>query len=125
MSEIVGPEHDVDVARPLLDQLPVLLGQAAPDGDLQLGPPPLQRLELTKVPIELVVGVLPHATGVEHDEIGLLGRPGRLHPLLGEHAREALRVVLVHLASIGLDPEALAGHGISLRTSRAKQPRPY
>ncbi len=31
---VVGAEHDVDVAGPLEDRVPVLLGQAAADDDL-------------------------------------------------------------------------------------------
>ena len=35
VGQVVGAEHDVDVAGPLDDQLPVLLGQAAADRDLE------------------------------------------------------------------------------------------
>src|SRR5207302_1494942 len=108
----------VDVAGTLEDELPVLLGQASPDGDLEVGPAPLQRLQVAEVPVELVVGVLPDAAGVEHDEVGLVGGADRLHPLLREQPGEALRVVLVHLAPEGPDPEALPGHRIILRTAR-------
>src|SRR5207253_2789349 len=69
-------------------------------------------------PVELVVGVLPDAAGLEHDEVGLVGGAYRLHPLLREQPGEALRVVLVHLAPEGPDPEALPGHRIILRTAR-------
>ena len=122
LSKVVGAEDDVDVAGPLLDELPVLLGQAAADGDLHFGPPALERLEVAEVPVEFVVGVLPDAAGVEHDEIGLVGGAGRLHALLREQPGQALRVVLVHLAPEGPDPEALASHLLILRTSPSNRP---
>ena len=37
VAEVVGAEHDVDVAGALDDQLPVLLGQAPADRDLEVG----------------------------------------------------------------------------------------
>ena len=36
VGEVVGAEDDVDVAGPLLDELPVLLGQAAAHCDLEV-----------------------------------------------------------------------------------------
>ena len=110
VGQVVGAEDHVDVGRPLLDQLAVLLRQAATHGDLQVGPAALQCLELAEVPVEFVVGVLPDAARVEHDEVGLVGGGGRLHSLPREQPGEALRVVLVHLAPEGPDPEALRRH---------------
>ena len=79
VGEVVGAEHDVDVRRPLAHELAVLLGQAAADRDLQLGPALLQRLQPAEVPVELVVGVLADAAGVEHDDVGDVEVVGRLH----------------------------------------------
>ena len=36
VGEVVGAEHDVHVTGPLDDQVPVLLGQAAADRDLEI-----------------------------------------------------------------------------------------
>ena len=61
------------------DQLAVLLGEAAADRDLEPGPRGLQRLEAAEVPVELVVGVLPDAARVEHDDVGGVEVVGGLH----------------------------------------------
>ena len=70
VGQVVGAEHDVDVRRPLDDELAVLLGQAPADRDLQVGALLLQRLQAAEVAVELVVGVLPDAARVEHDDVG-------------------------------------------------------
>ena len=70
--QVVGPEDDVDVPRALDDALAVHLGEAAPDGDLEPGSARAERLQLAEVAVELVVGVLPDAAGVEDDDVGVL-----------------------------------------------------
>ena len=60
--------------------------------------------------VELVVGVLPDAARVEHDDVGRLEIVGRLHAVGDEQPGDPLRVVLVHLAPVGAHEEA-AGHG--------------
>ena len=64
--------------------------------------------------VELVVGVLADAARVEHDDVGGREIVGRLHALGREQARDALGVVLVHLAPEGAHEEP-AGHGASVR----------
>ena len=118
--QVVGAEHDVDVAGALDDQLAVLLREAAADRDLEVGTARLQRLEVPEVAVELVVGVLPDAAGVEHDDVGGLDIVGRLHALCGEQARDALGVVLVHLAPEGAHVEA-AGHDGQVYERRGSQ----
>ena len=71
-AEVVGAEHDVDVPGPLDDQVAVLLGEAAADRDLQVGVGVLQGLEPAEVAVELVVGVLADAAGVEDDDVGVV-----------------------------------------------------
>ena len=71
-THVVGAPDRVHPGGPLLDQLPVLLGQAAADGDLQAGPATLERLEVTELAVQLVVGVLPDAAGVEHHHVGVV-----------------------------------------------------
>ena len=90
-------------------QLAVLLGEAAADRDLQVGPLLLQRLQVAEVAVELVVGVLPDAAGVEHDDVGRVEVVGRLHALGREQSGDPLGVVLVHLAPVGAHEEA-PGH---------------
>ncbi len=99
VGQVVGAEHDVDVARPLDDELAVLLGQAPAHRDLQVGTLLLQRLQAAEVAVELVVGVLTDAARVEHDDVGRLDVVGGLHALGREQPGDALGVVLVHLTA--------------------------
>jgi len=72
--DVVGAEVDVDVGRALDDRRLVLLRQAPADGDLHAGRAVLDRLEVAEVAevaVELVVGVLAHGAGVEHDDVRL------------------------------------------------------
>ena len=107
---VVGAEHDVDVGRLVDDEVAVLLGQAAADHDLHVGPPLLEGLELTEVAVELVVGVLADAAGVEHHHVGIVDAGGRAQAVGLEQAGDALGVVLVHLAPEGAHHVRLVGH---------------
>ena len=89
--------------------VPVLLGEATADRDLEVGPRVLQRLQVPEMAVQLVVGVLADAARVQHHDVGRLEIVGRLHALGLEHARDAFRVVLVHLAAEGAHEEP-AGH---------------
>ena len=114
--EVVRPEHDVDVRRSREHDVAVLLREAAADRDLQVGPFVLQRLEVTEMPVQLVVGVLTDAARVEDDDVGGREIVGRLHALGREQARDAFGVVLVHLAAERAHEEP-AGHGVSVRAA--------
>ncbi len=103
-------EHGVDEGRPLDDALSVLLRQAPADGDLHPGASGSQRLQVAEVPVELVVGVLADAAGVENDEIRFLEVLGALHTVGAELGRKAFRVVLVHLAPERPDVELPRSH---------------
>ena len=103
---VVGAEDQVDVGRPLADAVLVLLGQAAGDHDLHAGLAVLHRLEVAEGAVELVVGVLPDAAGVEDDDVGLVEVGGGLHAVGLEQPGDPLRVVLVHLAPEGADQVA-------------------
>ena len=109
--QVVGAEHHVDVAGALHDELTVLLGETPADRDLEPRLRLLQRLEPAEMPVELVVGVLPDAARVEDDDVGGLEVVGGLHPVGREQARDALRVVLVHLAPVGAQVEAARSVG--------------
>ena len=100
---VVGAEHDIDVAGPLPDQFPVLLGQAPGHCDERAGPLCLHGLEPAQSAVQLVVGVLADAAGVEHHHVGILQDGGALVPVALEQARDPLGVVLVHLAPEGAD----------------------
>ncbi len=101
MTDIMGAEDGVDPGRPLHDLVPVFLGQATADGDLQSGPLLFERPELAEVAIKPVVGVLPYAAGVENNDVGVLDALRRDHSFGFEQAGQALGVVLVHLAAEG------------------------
>jgi hypothetical protein len=116
--EVVCPEDDVDPPHLLLDELAVLLGQAAPDGDLQTGSSIHQLLETPERAVESLVCVLPDAAGVEDHDIGLFHGGGGLHAVRHQEPGQALRVVFVHLAPERADEIALR-HCRSLRNGAA------
>ena len=98
---VVSAEHYVDMASSMLDLVTVLLGQTAPYRHLNLRALGLQCLEVAESSVELVVGVLPDAAGVEHDDVGLFHRSRWDHAFGLQQAGNPLAVVLVHLAPIG------------------------
>jgi hypothetical protein len=115
-----GAEDDVDVRRLAGDRVAVLLRKAAADGDLHAGVLGLDRREVAEVAVELVVGVLADRAGVEDDDVGLLaGGDARVARVL-QQPGEALGVVDVHLAPVGLD---LVGAG--LRDGAHDSPQGY
>ena len=105
LGEVVRPEDHVDVSGPLLDLLLVHLGQAAPDRDLHVRTALPEGLEIAKVAVELVVGVLPDAAGVEHHHVGRLHVLGRYQAIGHQGSGQPLGVVLVHLAPECADVE--------------------
>ena len=89
-AEVVRAEDDVDVPGALEHELAVLLRQAAADGDLEVGACVLECLELPEVAVQLVVGVLPDAARVEHDDVGVVDGVGGLQSLRRQEAGDAL-----------------------------------
>ena len=69
--DVVGAEHDIDMGCPFLYEFTVLLGETAGHGDLQARSLFLEGLEVAQGAVEPVVGVLPDAAGVEHDDVGV------------------------------------------------------
>ena len=109
MRQVVGAEHHVDVAGPGEHLVAILLGEAAPHRDLQIGPAVLERLERSEVAVELLIGVLADAARVEDDDVGVFETGRRFHAVGRQHAGNPLGIVLVHLAPVGAD-EVAAGH---------------
>jgi hypothetical protein len=109
-ADVVRAEHHVHPWRPAGDLAAVLLREAAPDGDLHAGVLGLDRRQVPEVPVEPVVGVLPHRAGVEDDDVGLgiVGRRDVAGPL--KQAGEPLGVVDVHLAPVGADLVRACAH---------------
>jgi len=93
------------VRGPLEDELTILLSEATPNGDLQAWVLGLQGLQVTEIAVELVVGVLPDAAGVEDDHVGRGDVVDALHALGCEERGDPLGVVLVHLTPEGADDE--------------------
>jgi hypothetical protein len=100
------PDHEVQVGHPPERALPLLLGHAATQADQQQLVLLLELAVLAEARVDLLLGLLPDAAGVEEDDVGLVGRTRRQHPLLHELAGQALAVQLVHLAAPSLDEEA-------------------
>ena len=101
--DVVGAEHDVHPWRPPQHRVAVLLRQTSADGDLHIGVGLLARSQMADVSVQLVVGVLAHRAGVEHDDVGV-GTVGRLAvPGSLQQPRQPLGVVHIHLAAIGAD----------------------
>ncbi len=75
----------------------------------------LHRQQLAEVPVQPVVGVLPHRTGVEDDHVRHRAAVGALVARLLEQARKALGVVEVHLAPVGADLVSADGVHVNKR----------
>ena len=103
--KIVRAKHQIDVwtqAQQLFGYA-LLLHHAAAHADDQVGLLPLEQVQRTDVARDPPLRVVTHAAGIEQDDIGLLvALRGRIAHL-GEHARQLLGVVFVHLAAIGND----------------------
>ena len=88
------------------------LGEAAADGDHEVGILALPGAGIAEIGGELRVRLLADRARVEDDEIGLLLRDGLPQPERLEHALDALGVVAVHLtAERG---QVVAAHGGSV-----------
>src|SRR5690606_32699293 len=104
------------------DRLALLGGDAAADADDHLAAAFLQRLPAAELAEHLLLGLLADRAGVDQDDVGLLRVVGQLQALvLGEHVGHAGRVVLVHLATVGLDVELAAGPAGNGARSGARQ----
>ncbi|CAB4347007.1 unannotated protein [freshwater metagenome] len=112
--DVVGSNHNIDVARSLRDLLAVFLRQATADNNFHVRARFFECFKPPKMAIELVVGILTNTTGVEHHDIGVLIGIGEHQAVGFEQARDAFRIVLVHLTPIGADGIA-AGCGTRRR----------
>jgi hypothetical protein len=102
-------EHQVHVGRALEDGLALLAGDAAADAD-QHRPVLLQVFPLAELGEDLFLGLFADRAGVDQDDVGLGLVGGQLQAMFGgEHVGHAGRVVLIHLATVGLDVELALG----------------
>src|SRR5262249_21937110 len=105
--ELARAADDVHVRGPAADQLLVLLGHAAEYAEHLLGVPALVGAEPAEGAVDLVLGVLADAAGVEEDHVGLGGLVRQLIPLAAQRADDQLAVEHVHLAADRLDVQFL------------------
>ena len=106
------PERHVDLRIEVEDPLLLRLGEAAADGDHEVGILALPGAGVAEIGGELGVRLLADRARVEDDEIGVLLRDGLPHAERLEHALDALGVVAVHLtAERG---QVVAAHGGSV-----------
>ncbi|MCY1360835.1 hypothetical protein D9M69_474800 [compost metagenome] len=104
-------EHHVDVGRALADGGAFLAGHAAADADHQRGILLLQRAPGAQLGEHLLLGLFADRAGIQQDHVGFFGLLREFQGLvLAQQIRHARAVVLVHLATVGLD-EKLLGHG--------------
>ncbi len=115
-------DHDVgDARRPLEQRRAFLLRDATGDGDdrmmAALG---AELAQLAETRVELLLGALPDAAGVDDDDVrvGLVERG--LEPGLIEQSRHPLGVVHVHLAAEGLDQVFARHASVSPCASRGR-----
>ena len=115
-----GPERDVDLRVEVEDALLLRLGEAAADGDHEVGILPLAGTGVAQIRGQLGVRLLADRAGVEDDDVGVFlgGRLPETERL--EHPLDALGVVAVHLTAEG--GQVVAAHrssvgiaGVSLR----------
>ena len=104
------PEHQVDERRPRTDRRAFLAGDTAADADDQLRSQQLESAPLTEQRVHLLLCLLAHRAGVHQQHVGvrrILGR--RQTHSRAQHVRHTRGIVLIHLATKGLDVEE-AGH---------------
>ena len=99
-------EHQVDVRRALDDRRALLRGHAAADADHHRAVALLERLPAAELAEHLFLRLLADRAGVDQDDVGFFDLVGQLQAVAGgEHVGHLGRVVLVHLAAVGLDEE--------------------
>lgn len=84
MREVVRSKNDIDMARPLNNEVPVLLGQTTTDSNLQVWPRHFEGLQPPDISVELVVCIFPNTAGVQNHYIGFFEH-GRLDQAIGSH----------------------------------------
>ncbi len=110
LRELARADDQVDVRRALEDQLLVLLGHAAQHADDLVRVLLLDVLQPAQGAVDLVLGMLADAAGVEEDRVGAAGAVDQLVARLAQTGHHQLAVEHVHLAADGFDVQTF-GHG--------------
>ncbi len=106
MLELAGSDHQVHVRGPLEDSLLLFLGHATQHADDRLRLPLLGLLQPAQGAVDLVLGMLPHAAGVEENGVGLRGGVDQLIAGPQQAGGDQLAVEHVHLAADRFDVKA-------------------
>ena len=85
--------------KPLLEVARAEADHAAHDGDLEVGALLLDEAHTSELGVGAVLGVLAHATGVDHDDVGTGGVGDGFHAEARETGGQLLAVRHVHLAA--------------------------
>src|SRR5262245_20739686 len=93
----------------------LLLRNAAPDSDNDLQPPLLQLLPPSQSAIDFLLCLVANAAGVKQDQIRARNAIGPFIIHAAHDLRDALGIVLIHLAAIGLKIELF--HGVIRSTT--------
>ncbi len=103
------PDHQIDHRRAPDDLFPLRLRHATRDRDRHAAPGArgalLHRAHAPEFGIDLFGRLLADVAGVENDQVGVLRRGGLDVPLGRQQIRHTMRVVDVHLATVGFDVE--------------------
>src|SRR5690606_30028458 len=106
------PEHQVHVRGPLHDRGALLGSHAAADADQHRAPVLLERLPAAELAEDLFLRFFAYRAGIDQDHVGFFGVLGQFEAVRRrQHVRHAGRVVLVHLAPVGLDEQLSAARG--------------
>lgn len=101
--EVVRAENNVDKRGPLGNQISVFLGETSADGNLEVRFRVFERLEARELPVELLIGVLSNATGIEEDQVRIFRGRCSGHAILSQEPSDPLRIMLIHLTPVGAD----------------------
>lgn len=117
--EVVRAEDDVKMLELLRQFFPIALPYASAYGDDSLveraSGPQRNVFHRSDLAVEPCVCSFANAACHEYDDIGFLKRCNLLHSSMLEHAANAFRIMLVHLAAKRLDEETKvsAGNGVA------------
>ena len=115
-------EHHVDIGRTGSNRITFLARDTATDADNHVRPGLLELLPAPELGKHLFLGLFPDRTGVEQQHVGLGLVIGRQQvAALGQHVQHLGRIVLVHLAAVGLD-ENFTAHARILAKSAQHTP---
>jgi hypothetical protein len=103
LRQVVRADDQVHVPQARDELVPLLLREAAGDGDDDLGARSLERAERPHQAPELLLCLFAHAARVDDDDVGVLRRVDRSSARRAEDSLHPHRVVHVHLAAERLD----------------------